>query len=441
MAAEKDPSLERYKALAAHELELNRATADFERAALQPLLLLNGGAPVAVLALLGAVSADSAIQLGISQVRFGLVLWCIGLISATVAMWFGYTSQRAFSKAARLDREFAEANLQYAGEGARQLESDNASELRSVAKKQQRLWHGIAGLSLLCFIGGVLATATGLRQGMLRQGPPPPSGDIADALIRLTQALESAATPAPDLLPFTGLAIAGMVVGLLLARPSYPPVVRVIGALTVPASLIAGGASLFKISEVKVPLQVQVGGASSASSGVEFVRPVGPFVTGKTNILEPEAMSSGGAVADLVEALKARAKGRELAHLLLVGSADKFELSPRLLNRYGSNTGLARARADWVAEQARLAWKGEAYESLALTVGPGRHGTELSAKETGADRSVTVYAAWRERGILRDLFRISGPASGKSEGPKGGAAGSEGGPGGGFSSGKGGGLR
>jgi hypothetical protein len=72
--------LERYKALRAHELELNRATAEFERAVLQPLFLLNGGASVAVLGLLGAVS-ERITKEGIQQVDMGLYFWAIGLVS------------------------------------------------------------------------------------------------------------------------------------------------------------------------------------------------------------------------------------------------------------------------------------------------------------------------------------------------------------------------
>lgn len=46
-------SLQQYRALRDRELELNRATAAFERAVLETLFVLNGGAPVAALTLLG----------------------------------------------------------------------------------------------------------------------------------------------------------------------------------------------------------------------------------------------------------------------------------------------------------------------------------------------------------------------------------------------------
>ena len=42
-----------------------------------------------------------------------------------------------------------------------------------------------------------------------------------------------------------------------------------------------------------------------------------------------------------------------LTFLLLIGSADKFELHSRLRQIYGSNSGLARARAEWLGNQLR----------------------------------------------------------------------------------------
>jgi hypothetical protein len=48
-----------YGAVRGHELMLNQATAAFEHAALTPLFLLNGGATVAFLTLLGAASGKA----------------------------------------------------------------------------------------------------------------------------------------------------------------------------------------------------------------------------------------------------------------------------------------------------------------------------------------------------------------------------------------------
>jgi hypothetical protein len=104
-------ALERYKALRAHELLLNRATAEFERAALQPLFLLNGGAVVAFLTLLGAVWGKPPTSLNLQMAKEALVAWCIGLLGAAIATSFGYLSQRRFAMSSRLEREEVEAAL------------------------------------------------------------------------------------------------------------------------------------------------------------------------------------------------------------------------------------------------------------------------------------------------------------------------------------------
>ena len=52
-------SVEIFNAVKEHELELNRATAAFEHAALRPGIILNGGAAVAFLTLLGALTKQN----------------------------------------------------------------------------------------------------------------------------------------------------------------------------------------------------------------------------------------------------------------------------------------------------------------------------------------------------------------------------------------------
>jgi len=76
-----DPRLDLdvYNAVRAHELELNRATAAFEHAVLSPLYLLNGGALVAFLTLLGAASGeDSSLEIELPWAVAGAALWATG---------------------------------------------------------------------------------------------------------------------------------------------------------------------------------------------------------------------------------------------------------------------------------------------------------------------------------------------------------------------------
>jgi hypothetical protein len=71
--------LERLKHTYGLEYEMIRATAAFEHATLRPLFILNGGALVAYLALLGAGRIDFPIG------RLAVLAWAIGLIAAAVA--------------------------------------------------------------------------------------------------------------------------------------------------------------------------------------------------------------------------------------------------------------------------------------------------------------------------------------------------------------------
>jgi hypothetical protein len=107
-----EPS-EAYKAVRAHELMLNQATAAFEHAVLAPLVLLNGGAIVAYLTLLGTL-ADNRPGLTVAQwlLSAAAVLgWAVGLRAAVTAARHGFLSQRNFSIAHRLRREELEKVL------------------------------------------------------------------------------------------------------------------------------------------------------------------------------------------------------------------------------------------------------------------------------------------------------------------------------------------
>lgn len=101
-----------YEAQRAHELELNRATAAFEHAVLSPLFLLNGGAAVAFLTLLGAASANDS-TLAVNPWAAGLAAstWSAGLVAATWAARAGYESQRAFTQSVKQRRRLIEYAL------------------------------------------------------------------------------------------------------------------------------------------------------------------------------------------------------------------------------------------------------------------------------------------------------------------------------------------
>lgn len=455
MVPDSFPSLlERYKARRAHELELNRATSAFERAVFQPLFLLNGGASVAVLGLLGAWGARITAA-GIKAVYVGLFCWSVGLVLATVATLFGYFSQRDFTRAEHKKRKNLEEKLpKYVtempappgsppalspqdqnlpplgvpsglspqdpnlpitgGVDAPNPKPPTPDELVASAKKHQLQWWRLVALSLVFFILGVAATAYGLAQtapqsfeppkapGLVTYAPPP-SPDT-DALKLL---LEQASRTAPWVTPFFLLAGLGAVCGLLMALRGAGEV-RAVGTALTLASIFGGmGVTFFKDVQVKLPT-ISLASAPASNAQLERMTPIGPFAVGKANVLEPPAVSAVVAPDGAVKNVMEKAKGREVAYVLFIGSADKFELLPQLQTQYGSNIGLARARAEWVEQEVRRAWKGQTFESITLTVGPSMHGVGLSSQDTAGDRSVAIYVAWRERrdeGGIRDWVK------------------------------------
>src|SRR5512143_171398 len=110
--------IEKFKAKAAHELELTRATAQFEHAAMRPLYLLNGGALIATLTYLGHALGSDKPEPTRWAILTALALWLSGLLFAGLTAQFGYNSQWNFLKAYRrkLDQK-DEAQREFASKG------------------------------------------------------------------------------------------------------------------------------------------------------------------------------------------------------------------------------------------------------------------------------------------------------------------------------------
>jgi len=122
---------------------------------------------------------------------------------------------------------------------------------------------------------------------------------------------------------------------------------------------------------------------------------IGPFASGKGDVLE--AASTGQGDCDILGAIKISLQKEKTppSAILFVGAADKFPASPSVQKLYGSNDGLAQARAEWVASQLGL--KGSINPSsnttvLSLVRGPSIHGIQLSHTQRAPDRSVAIYA-------------------------------------------------
>jgi hypothetical protein len=164
MDRDRDIALDVYRAVRAHELELNRAAVQFEHATLAPLLLLNGGAAVAFLALLGATSeTDAALNASTNWAVAACAFWAIGLAAATLATYLAFQSQRHYTRVERLRREDVE-RLLLEGHSMAEIVAPPDPEDRTVRGERAKGWerqkqfHWAAGFSLLAFVvGGVLA--------------------------------------------------------------------------------------------------------------------------------------------------------------------------------------------------------------------------------------------------------------------------------------------
>jgi len=128
---------------------------------------------------------------------------------------------------------------------------------------------------------------------------------------------------------------------------------------------------------------------------------VGPFVVGESNRLEPSPVASDAIscidTASLVH-LVTRACGDPKCLIVLVGSADKHPLTGKLEAEFGSNEGLARARAEWVRGQFASALPIDSNRFLVLTAGPREHGIAVEGRRLQLDRAVQVSVLSRGTG-------------------------------------------
>jgi hypothetical protein len=366
------------------------------------------------------VAAIVQILVGKIMAPWAVLLPIVGLVLC--GLWFialarGLAYQDHYVQSARQleDRLGVEVNIVRGGQNFAE------GRMRGFERLPTRgVMYAVIGLFGLLYFGALLLPLVSLPDGA-RSAPsatptPDQAGALADALDKLAKSLRDApVSPFPWVGVVTAL-VAGVcaVGGLLLAWHSEDRTIRRAGLAITGLSLIGGGVTLVKVGKVELPPfnpQMHVTVASPAPS-FEFVGHVGPFRTGSA-----EAFEAGAATAtDIVSTLANQSRNRRLVYLILVGAADKFELLPRLQARFGSNNGLARARADELeralSRDARLATMGSA-AYLTLTIGPVKHGSDLNPEDTKDDRSVNVYAAWQEPGGSKTILDWFAPTIGK----------------------------
>ena len=157
--------LEVYKAMITREIMLNQATSAFEHAVLAPLLLLNGGASVAFLTLLGSGTDEkSKLSLALGWGVAATAMWAAGLIAAAVAASFGFRAQRALSRAHRIRRQRVEFELLAQSPALRAHLLPSAPGEDPVLERQRGRAYGsvfeaIQSISIACFVLGCVFAA------------------------------------------------------------------------------------------------------------------------------------------------------------------------------------------------------------------------------------------------------------------------------------------
>jgi len=149
----------------------------------------------------------------------------------------------------------------------------------------------------------------------------------------------------------------------------------------------------------------QEGAVSHTAPVFAPVGRIGPFCRGAAATICSEDASeavvqSASTASEVVHGLTGHNSAQRALQIVIVGTSDRVELTPLLRAQYGSNEGLARARAERVSQQIASAWVDRSRlqappQVLILTVGPSIHApTSLSKRETATDRMVTVYAVF-----------------------------------------------
>ena len=131
---------------------------------------------------------------------------------------------------------------------------------------------------------------------------------------------------------------------------------------------------------------------SHCAFGWDKVVTIGPFRKEEHALLE-----KGEELASFVTQMKSHFENKTLQQLMLIGRSDVTPLCQRTLALYGSNSGLAQARAQWVLDELkeRLPEQQKALDrTILLSAGPRYVRDDDTGPNRAKDRSVEVWACW-----------------------------------------------
>jgi len=135
--------------------------------------------------------------------------------------------------------------------------------------------------------------------------------------------------------------------------------------------------------------------ADSLQSGWVSAGCVGPFISGASSELQQQPNTSElnrcRNIASFAEPIRKSCKGERTCTIMLLGSSDKRRLNKETEANFGSNEGLARARAEWVRTEFVRAFALDPSHFIIFTIGPGEHGATIDEERFQVDRAVQVF--------------------------------------------------
>jgi hypothetical protein len=195
--------------------------------------------------------------------------------------------------------------------------------------------------------------------------------------------------PLPVTLLVVGLIFTG---GLVMTRFEGAP--RRLGPF-----VSAGALALLAVEEMTlVRFEVNPNFVLSITKGAPFdLRPagrVGPFLEATANKLSPYRGDS--ALTAVIDTLRAHLRSNELQFVIVLGGVDKRQLRDPAQTWFGSNEGLAQARAAWLSDTLAKAINGlDAVPVLVWSQGARNFGTSVTSLHLQEDRRVTVVMGLR----------------------------------------------
>ncbi len=292
-----------------------------------------------------------------------------------------------------------------------------------VQRAKSRLWAVGAGV-VLAFCGlwtwlGFAILSRLNQQIVPLVSPPGPAPDLRPALEKLAAAIETMGANRQQgsfQAPVVGLALIliffGCVVWWIVSDSRKPliPAALAAGAFLSVGKLVSFEKLLGFEKLVGFEAKLGEGGESETRISIDL-SPAGldldcnddyvvsGFIPGEHEKWDNKSGDLSQKAKEIGAKLRKLNESGRLAGVIFVGSADTQQMLPEALKKYGSNAGLAQARAQWVRTQLEVegGYGRKIEPALVLSTGPSFVGLNVGKVERTKDRSVRVCAVWNSK--------------------------------------------